>query len=110
VGTPVGGGPETVKVAVAVPPVPPSVELTVPVVLVLAPELVPVTVKENVQEALAAKVAPERDTLPEPATAVIVPLGQEPVSPFGDAKTTPEGSVLLKATPVREKAFGLLTV
>jgi hypothetical protein len=53
------GGAATVTVAVLlVPPVPPLVDETVPVVLFLTPEVVPVTVTLNVQVPLAATVAP----------------------------------------------------
>ena len=72
------GGPMTVRLADAVPPVPPAVELTVPVVLFFAPAVVPVTFTENVQKLLAAIVPPKRLMLPEPAPAVIVPVPHVP--------------------------------
>jgi hypothetical protein len=102
--------PATVRVAVAVKPVPPSVELTVPVVLTFVPAVVPVTLTLKVQEPLAAIVPPLRLTLPEPATAVIVPAPQLPVRPFGVETTTPAGSVSVTATPVKALAFGLVMV
>jgi hypothetical protein len=71
----------TVTLAEAVVPVPPSVELTVPVVLFLVPDVVPVTFTENVHEALAANVPAARLTEPDPAVAVMVPLPQVPVRP-----------------------------
>jgi hypothetical protein len=95
------GGAITLTLAEAVPPVPPSVEVTLPVVLFLVPAVVPVTFTLNVQELLAAIVPPERLIVPEPATAVIVPEPQVPVRPFGVATTSPAGSVSLKPTPVR---------
>jgi hypothetical protein len=104
--TPVGlnplvidGGATTARDADAVPPVPPSVEETVPVVLALAPAVVPVTLTENVQELLAAMVPPERPIVPAPAAAVIVPEPHVPDSPLGVETTKPAGSVSLKATP-----------
>ena len=92
-------------------PVPPFVDVTV-TLLLFTPAVVPVTLTENVQEAPAAKVAPERVTLPEPATAVIVPPPQLPVRPLLGVDTTrPAGSVSVKATPVNARAaFGLLIV
>ena len=94
------GGATTLMLAEAVPPVPPSVEVTLPVVLFLVPAVVPVTFTANVQELLAAIVPPERLTAPEPAVAVTVPLPQVPVSPFGVETTRPAGSASLNATPV----------
>jgi hypothetical protein len=94
------GGASTVKLADAVPPVPPSIEVTCPVVLFLVPGVVPVTLTEKVHDALAARVPPERLTVPASAVAVTVPAPQVPVSPFGVETTKPAGSVSLNATPV----------
>jgi hypothetical protein len=94
------GGTTTLTLAEAVPPVPPSVEVTLPVVLFLVPAVVPVTFTENVQVLLAAMVPAERLTTPVPAVAVTVPLPQVPVSPLGVETINPAGSVSLKATPV----------
>lgn len=94
------GGATTLTLAEAVPPAPPSVEVTLPVVLFLAPAVVSVTFIENVQELLAAIVPPERLMVPPPAVAAIVPLPQVPVRPFGVETTSPAGSVSLNATPV----------
>src|SRR6185503_11817355 len=55
------GGETTVKLAVAVLPVPPLVEVTFPVVLVYCPAAAPVTVTENWQVPPAAIVAPESE-------------------------------------------------
>jgi hypothetical protein len=55
------GGPTTVMDAFDVFPVPPSVEVTV-TLLFLTPAVVPVTLTETVQEALAAKVPAARLT------------------------------------------------
>jgi hypothetical protein len=95
------GGATTDRLAEAVPPVPPSVEVTAPEVLSLVPAEVPVTLTENVQLELAARVAPDRLTEPEPATAVIVPAPHDPVSPLGVLTTRPVGRASVKATPVR---------
>ncbi len=83
----------------AVLPVPPSVDVTGPVTLVLVPRLVPVTLTENVQDAFAARFAPARRMLPLPAIAVMVPLPHEPVRPFGVETTRPDGNVSVKPTP-----------
>jgi len=73
--------------------------------------VVPVTFTLKVQEAVLARVAPERLTLPEPATAVIVPPPQEPVRPFGVETTRPAGRLSVNAMPVSEVVvFGLLMV
>jgi hypothetical protein len=56
----IDGGATTLIEAEAVPPVPPSVEVTALVVLFCVPAAIPVTLMENVQLAFAAKVAPLR--------------------------------------------------
>ena len=70
------------------------------------------TFAENVQEAPTARVAPVRDTVPEPAVAVIVPPPHVPVRAFGVAITIPAGNVSVNATPVSATVFaaGLVTV
>ena len=50
----IDGGATTLIEAEAVPPVPPSVEVTLPVVLFCVPAAIPVTFTEKVQELLAA--------------------------------------------------------
>ena len=101
----------TVSVALAVLPVPPLVEVTAEVVLVLSPGLVPVTLIENVQDAAAARVAPVRLTLLPPAATVMVPPPHEPVRPLGVATTSPAGNVSENATPVSAvEALGLVIV
>jgi hypothetical protein len=63
-----------------------------------------------VQEALVARVPPERLTLDDPATAVAVPL-QVVVNPLGVATISPAGRVSLNATPVSATlVFGLVMV
>ena len=99
-----GAAPTTTMLAEAVPPVPPSTDVTAPVVLIFVPAFVPVTFTLNVHEALPARVALVRLTLPEPAVAVITPPPQLPVSPFGVAITRPAGSVSVKPIPVRALA------
>jgi hypothetical protein len=106
----IDGGASTVTLAVAVPPAPLSVEVTLLVVLVCNPAATPVTFTENVQELLAAIVPPLRLIVFVPWVAVIVPAPQEPVNPFGDEITSPAGSVSLKATPVCAVALGLVRV
>src|SRR5689334_5006666 len=69
----------------AVPPVPPSVEVTLPVVLVFRPAVPPVTLTENIQELLGLSVPPERLTTFVPCAAVIVAAPQEPARLFGVA-------------------------
>jgi hypothetical protein len=94
------GGATTVMLAEAVPPVPPSVEVTLPVVLLLVPPLVPVTFMEKVQEELTAKLALARLMTLVPAVAVIVPAPHVPVCPLGVEITNPVGKVSLKPTAV----------
>src|SRR5260221_13795688 len=93
------GGATTVIEALEVFPTPPSVEVTC-TLLFFTVAVVPVTFTLNVQDALVARVAPDRLTVPEPATAVIVPPPQLPVRPFGVATTKPAGRLSVKATPV----------
>jgi hypothetical protein len=91
------GGATTVTLADAVPPAPPSVEVTLPVVLFSVPAAVPVTLTEKVHEALAARVAPDRLTTLVFCVAVIVPV-QVDVSPLGVEITRPAGRVSLNPT------------
>src|SRR5258708_3592770 len=86
-----------------VPLVPPLVDVTV-TELIFRPALVAVTLTENVQLALAARVAPERLMLVLPGLVVIVPPPHDPESTSGVETTRPEGRVSLKATPVSEVA------
>jgi hypothetical protein len=105
------GGATTLIDAEAVPPVPPSVEVTFPVVLFCVPAAMPVTLTENVQLELAARVAPLRLIVFVFCVAVIVPPPQEPVRPFGVEITRPAGSVSLKLTPVNAAVvLGFVTV
>jgi hypothetical protein len=99
------GAVATVRVAEALLPVPPLVEVAVPVVLRKVPAAAAVTLTLNVQDPLAGMLAPERLTAPEPLAAVIVPPAHEPVSPFGVATRVPAGSESVKATPARATEF-----
>jgi hypothetical protein len=56
----IDGGATTLIESEAVPPVPPSVEVTLPVVLFCKPAAMPVTFTENTHELLAARLAPVR--------------------------------------------------
>jgi hypothetical protein len=69
---------------------------------VFKPADVAVTLTLNVQEALAARVAPLKLTVPEPAVAIIVPPPHDPVSPFGVETTSPAGKVSVNAMLVAE--------
>jgi hypothetical protein len=105
------GGTTTVTLAVAVAPVPPSADVTAPVVLFCTPSTVPVTFTLNVHEAFAARFAPVRLTLPDPALAAIVPAPHVPVSPFGVDTTSPEGNASVTPIPVSAAvAFGFVIV
>src|SRR5258707_1138591 len=87
---PTGDVGHTVRLAIAVLPVPPLVELTC-TLLFFTPAEVPVTFTENVQLPTRPRVALARLTVVEPAVAVIVPLPQDPVNPLGGVTTNPAG-------------------
>src|SRR5205823_5826996 len=112
----IAGGAITVNTAVLlVAPVPPWVELTAPVVLLLLPVVVPVTLTENVHDEPAAgdavSVPPDKLMVLLPATAVMVPLPHEPVTLGVAATTTPAGRLSVKATPLSVLAvFGFVIV
>src|SRR5262249_43621771 len=94
------GGACTATLADAVPPVPPSVEVTLPVLLFWFPAATPVTLLiENMQLAPAARVAPDRLTVVPAADAVIVPPPQLPTMLGGVAMTSPDGSESVKPIP-----------
>jgi hypothetical protein len=100
------GGATTMRLAEAVPPAPPSVDVTAPVVLFFCPAEVPVTFTEKVHEVLWARAAPVKLITLVPAVAVIVPAPQLPSWPFGVAITRPAGNVSLKLIP--DKAWVVL--
>jgi hypothetical protein len=98
------GGWVTAILAEAVLPLPPSVEVTALVVLFSVPVAMAETFTAKVHAALAARVAPVRVTLPDPAVAAIVPPPQLPERPLGVATTRPAGSVSVNPIPLRELA------
>ena len=101
------GGATTTNVAAAVVPVPPLVELTVPVVLTLFPAVDGVTVAVTVQLPPPAMDAPLR-TIEVEVEAETTPLVQLVATPVW---VMPEGRLSVKATPVRVvEAFGLVRV
>ena len=95
------GGVATVKLAVAVLPVPPLVEVTFPVVLVNCPAAAPVTVTENWQVPPAAIVAPVSEM---PVGFVVVSVPPQTVA-VALATVSPVGSVSVNATPVSAAMF-----
>jgi hypothetical protein len=109
----VGGGVTAFRIADAVFPVPPLVELTV-TLLVNVPTVFAVTCTVTVQVfaggALAGSVPPVRDTVPEfAAAATVEPVPQLFVTPGVAATTRPVGNVSVKATPVSVLVPGLAT-
>lgn len=96
----IDGGATTLMLAEAVPPVPPSVEVTFPVILFCVPAAIPLTSTSNVQPVLAEIVPPLKLMTLLPDVAVMVPAPQEPVRPFGVETIRPAGNVSVKATPV----------
>jgi len=102
----------TVRVADAVLPVPPLVELTAPLVLLKVPAIALVTFTLTAQELATGMVPPVRLMLPDPAVAVTVPPLQFPLKPFGVATTRFVGSVSVNATPASGStlAAGLVMV
>ncbi len=100
----------TSKLADAVFPIPPFVEDTW-TEFVLSPIDVPFTLTEKVQDALAARVAPVKLTVEEPAVAVIVPPPHVPEITLGVFTITPDGRVSVNAIPLRvEVRFGFVIV
>ncbi len=96
----IDGGATTLIDAEAVPPVPPSVEVTLPVVLFWVPPAAPVTFTEKVHELLAASDAPDRLITFVPCVAAIVPPPHVPVSPLGVEIIRPAGKVSLNPIPL----------
>src|SRR5437763_2690741 len=117
------GGATTVNTAVLLTvPVPPSVELIAPVVLLASPSTVPFTSTLKVHDALWATLPPDKLITPLPAVAVTVP--PQVLLTLGVLDTTSVAlpappltcSVSLNNTPVRSPLagvpglFGLLMV
>ena len=111
----VGGA--TVRVALAVLPVPPLSEETA-VLLLQTPAVVPVTLTTTSQLELGAIEPPLSEIEPDPAVAVAVPP-HVLLSPFalattgtGGVTTNPDGSVSVNATPDSAAVFadGLVIV
>jgi hypothetical protein len=92
----IDGGEATVKLAEAVLPVPPLVEVTFPVVFVYWPEAVPVTVTLNWHWLFTAIVAPVNVI---PVGDVVVSVPPQTVA-VALATVRPVGRVSVKATPV----------
>jgi hypothetical protein len=88
------GGEATVRFAEAVLPVPPLVELTLPVVLVYCPEAAPVTVTENWHWLFTAMVAPVNAI---PVGEVVVSVPPQTVAE-ALATVRPVGRVSVNAT------------
>src|SRR5689334_7074299 len=118
----VGGATTLISAVLLVVPVPPSVELIAPVVLLASPATVPVTSTLSVHDVLWATLPPEMLITPVPAVAVTVP--PQVLLTLGVADTTKvavpgpplTGNVSLNATPLRSplagvaRLFGLLMV
>lgn len=100
------GGTRTVTLADAVPPAPPSVELTAFVVVVCSPAAEAVTFRLNEQLLLAAMLPPASVTLLDPAVAVMMPAPQDPAGPL--ATVSPDESVPAKATPLNATGLGFV--
>jgi hypothetical protein len=109
--SPSDGGATTIRLAVAVLPVPAFDEVTAVLVFVKLPALLPVKLTESVQLLPAAIVPPLRVREPVAASAVAVPP-QLFVSPLGVEIASPAGSVSLNPTPVSDTVFaaGLVIV
>ncbi len=100
------GGPTTVILVALILPFPPSVEVTI-TLLVFTPGVVPRTFTETVQEAFAAIVPPNKLTALMPGTAVTEPP-QLLVTALGVATTNPAGRLSVNAIPFSARPlFGL---
>jgi len=106
------GEPLTVNVSFAVLPVPPFVEVTLPLVLFFTPAVVAVTSTVTVQEPLAAIVPALKVNVVLPAAGAKVGAPQLVVVAFGVAATSkPAGKASVKATPVNAvPVFGFVIV
>jgi len=92
-------------------PAPLWMEITVPVVFIFAPPVVPVTLKLKVHDAPAESVAPLMLGFDVPSVAAIVPPPHTPVTPFGVLVTRPAGKGSGNVTPVSDRLMlGLVMV
>jgi hypothetical protein len=98
------GAERTARLAVEVLPAPPFVEVTL-TLLFSVPTVVPVTLTVVVHDAPGAWEKPVRDTLPEPAVAVIDASVQVVDRPFGEATSSPVGRLSVNAIPVSVAGF-----
>jgi hypothetical protein len=104
------GGNATMTDSFAVLPVPPSVEVTAPLVLFFVPAVVPFTFTCTVQLPEAGIDPPVNATEPLPAVAATVPPHVFD-NPFGVPTTNPLGRLSLNATPDSPVAeFGFVIV
>src|SRR5204863_259424 len=95
----IDGGASTFTLADAVPPVPPSLDVTC-TLLFFTPAVIPCTFTEIEQEVLGANVTADKLTEDDPPTAVAVP--PHVLLKFGvEATTKPAGKVSVNAIPVR---------
>jgi len=100
-----------VRVALAVRPVPPSVELMLPLTLFLVPAVVPVTSTLTVQFEPAVRDPELKLSVVLPAAGVKLPPVQFVLALGVAATCTPDGRLSLKAMPVRVVVvFGLVIV
>ena len=97
----------TVMEALAVPPVPPLVEVTLDVILFFTPTVVAVTLTETTQVTPAASVAPVSEVKP---VIPACPPWQELEVVTGTAVSIPAGNVSVNPTPVKGTVFGLPSV
>src|SRR5215469_10901611 len=103
------GGEATVRLADAMFPLPPSMELTA-VKLFFTPSVTAMTSRLSVQDAPTTRVAPVSITPVEPGAAVVAPK-HDPVKPLGLAIIKPTGRLSTKPTPVKATAtFGFVMV
>src|SRR5258708_161175 len=98
----IDGGASTLMLVEAVPPVPPSVEVTLPVVLFFVPAVVPVTFTAKVQDVLRVRVARSRWMTFVRGVAFFSPRAPLPAGGWGVAPPGPAGRVSLKPMPVSE--------
>jgi hypothetical protein len=104
-GIALNGADLTVTDALAVEPVPPFVELTLPVVLFAVPGVLLVMLSTAVHVTPGLMVAPLKVIVDAPATGAKVALGQFVVALGGDATVMPAGSVSLKLMPLSGTEF-----